>query len=166
MKKKASAVKIDYADAFKESLKEVLKEYHEGGALKRLNDFPEDILSIEKGKNKYVMKPLFDFMCKTIEENGTGGNLFRNFYRDYFEEMGAKLNNDTISNMHLVVNQSCTEWSNLAKEFKNISEALDKYKNDKVKKAELYNEASKKAAKIYEAENKMIEKIKELYDKM
>lgn len=124
-------------------------------------------MNIEKYiKTKYVLKSLFYTFYGYIEIFGTGGSYFRNFYRDYLIEVSKKLNDNKITDYATYVDKSCKKWSQLADEFKNISENIEKYYNDKEKRKALYIKASIIAKELYITEKEMIEKLSDLYNKI
>ncbi len=156
-------VNIDYKKALKLSLEKVIEEYKQNGALANLKAFPENINNIESYINTpYVLKPLFFTFYGYIEEFGNGGSAFRNFYRDYLIEMSDKLDISEAKETANQVDISCKKWTELALEFKNISETIERYYNNKDKRQELYKNASSLAEELVEAEKNMLESIKQL----
>ena len=78
--KNPSLINIDYKAAFFKSLKMLLENYEKmDGGLIALEKLPDNIRNIEKGRNIFILKPLFYTFYGYIEEFGTGGSAFRNF---------------------------------------------------------------------------------------
>jgi hypothetical protein len=163
-----AAVRIDYQAALKHSLKTIINEYQKtDGTLAQLHQLPKNIENIEAFlSSKYMLKSLFFTFYGYIDEFGTGGNGFRDFYRDFLQELGLKLNNSSISisQTALAVDQSCQQWHTLAAEFKKISEIIDKYYGNSKKRSALYRKAAEAARDLYLVETEMLNQIKNLND--
>jgi len=162
-----SSVIIDYSAAFKQSLKMLLENYETpNGGLNALEKLPEDIRNIETGRNIFILKPLFYTFYGYIEEFGTGGSAFRNFLKKYFIEMSEKLGIGDLKKIATIVDASCTEWTALAHEFKNISETLEDLKKDRAARNMMYENAAKKAQRLFIAEKRIYDAVKSLHGKM
>lgn len=157
---------MDYKRSLKSSLRIVIDNMN-AGSLKTLNELGNDILNIEKYvKTKYTLKSLFYTFYGYIEIFGSGGSAFRNFYRDYLIEVGKELNDGKISEYAVYVDKSAKKWSELAVQFKYISENIERYYNDEKKRKELYVNPSKITRELYSLEKEMVEKLNELYNKI
>ena len=159
-----AAVKINYRAALNNSLETLISEYQKpNGVLTQLKEFPSNIEKIETFvPNKYMLKPLFFTFYGYIDEFGTGGSGFRNFYRDFLAELGAKLNDVNLTQVSAAVNNSCQKWHTLAVEFKQISETIDKHYGDSKFRKQQYQTAMKKATELLQAETEMLNQLKKL----
>ncbi len=157
---------IDYKKSLKQSLKILIENMNKSG-LKNINELENDILNIEMYiKTKHILKSLFYTLYGYIEIFGTGGSAFRNFYREYLIEAGKKLNDNKISEYAIYVDRSARKWSELAVQFKYISENIGKYNNNENKRKELYIKPANTAKELYLLEKEMMEKLEDLYNKI
>lgn len=165
--KKPSLINIDYRAAFMKSLKMLIGNYEmPDGGLNALEKLPDDIRSIEKGRNIFILKPLFYTFYGYIEEFGTGGSAFRNFLKEYFNEMSERFGIGELEKIVTVVGASCDEWTAMALDFKNISETLDDLRKDKAARNTMYENAAKKVHKLFMAEKNIYDAVKSIYNKM
>lgn len=160
-----SSVNIDYRTAFMKSLKRLIENYEmPDGGLNALKKLPDDIRNIEKGRNTFILKPLFYTFYGYIEEFGSGGAAFRRFLRSYFNEMSERLDMVELEKAAAIIGASCDVWTALALDFKNMSESLGG--TDKTARNTMYEAAAKRAQELCAAEKNIYDAIQSLYDKM
>jgi hypothetical protein len=67
----------------------------------------------------------FKTMAMLMEKAGTGGALFRNFYRDFLKEAAEILNNSLIKDCHSVFTEIAMDWNKVSGCFTAINSADD-----------------------------------------
>lgn len=155
---------INYNDALKKSLCNTLETINED-TLESMSNLPHDLMNIESYiKTKYMLQPLFFTFYGYIEKFGTGGSAFRKFYHQYLTEIAVITEKPEILIAADSAKVSAKKWSKLAKEFYDIQDNINKYKNDKEKRNKLYKNAALKADEVYRAENRMILTLREVYN--
>ena len=100
--------------------------------------------------NSKDVKGEFQTAAMLMERAGTGGSLFRNFYRDFLKESYEYLKMDSIKAAHLEFVKIALLWKNVAELFLQVGETSD---------IKFINQASEVLIEISEREKKAMEKL-------
>ncbi len=110
-----------------------------------------EIINIEDTVKSYMLEPVFDFLFGSIETNGTGGALFRNFYGDFLKTSAKSLNDPDLAKAAELTYECAEGWKLLASEFKSISREIKSIKKPETRD-QRYMGAAKMANDVYEKE--------------
>ncbi len=158
------------------SIEGVVRNYRESGfedggasALVALEAFPDALRDIGKDVNRFALPAAYAYMAATIETNGTGGSLFRKFWRDFLDaasiddtasiDDAASVGNsafaDPLRTAVRAADKAAAAWSGLAREFDGAAITL-KEKNDDANRAAVASKTATTAETVVTAERELL----------